>query len=67
VRCTKKDKDAPQMVNNTVDEEKFYNNPNVYASHLEWIPIGDQAERFTEADIPKPLYGDILVAKLRPG
>jgi DNA-directed RNA polymerase I and III subunit RPAC1 len=41
VRCTKKDKDAPQMVNNTVDEDKFYNYPNVFASHLEWIPIGD--------------------------
>lgn len=67
VRCTKKDPDAPMIVNNTVDEEKFYNHPNVYASDLEWIPLGDQAQRFKGDDIPKPLYGDILIAKLRPG
>jgi hypothetical protein len=29
------------IVNNTVDEEKFYNHPNVYASDLEWVPLGD--------------------------
>ncbi len=41
VRCTKKDPNAPMIINNTVDEEKFYNNPNVYASHLKWIPLGN--------------------------
>lgn len=67
VRCTKKDPTAPMIVNNTVDEEKHYNNANVLASQLKWIPLGDQAERFKGDDIPKALYGDILVAKLRPG
>jgi hypothetical protein len=33
------------IVNNTVDEDKFYNNANVYASELKWIPLGDQASR----------------------
>ncbi len=32
VRCTKKDPSAPMIVNNTVDEDKHYNNANVYAS-----------------------------------
>jgi DNA-directed RNA polymerase I and III subunit RPAC1 len=41
VRCTKKDPNAPMIINNTVDEDKFYNNANVYASHLKWEPMGD--------------------------
>jgi len=67
VRCTKKDPSVPMIVNNTVDEDKFYNNANVYASHLKWIPIGNQAQKFKVSDFPSALYGDILVAKLRPG
>lgn len=42
VRCTKKDPSAPMIVNNTVDEEKFYNNSNVYTSHMQWLPMGSQ-------------------------
>ena len=34
VRCTKKDPTAPAIINNTVDEEKHYNNPNVYSGQL---------------------------------
>ena len=66
VRCTKKDPNVPMIINNTIDEDKFYNNANVYASHLKWEPMGDQKERF-EGDEPAALYGDILIAKLRPG
>ena len=54
------------IVNNTVDEDKFYNNANVYSSHLKWVPMGDQLEKFGEDGI-KPLFEDILIAKLRPG
>jgi len=45
------------------------NHANVYSGDLEWVPIGDQEERFREAGIPdpKPLHDDILIAKLRPG
>lgn len=56
------------VVNNTVDEDKFYNNANVYASQLVWEPIGNQKSRYpTRESEPKALYGDILIAKLRPG
>lgn len=41
VRCTKKDPKAPMVINNTVDEERLYNNANVYASQLVWEPIGN--------------------------
>jgi hypothetical protein len=34
VKCTKKDPSVPMIVNNTVDEDKYYNNANVYASQL---------------------------------
>jgi DNA-directed RNA polymerase I and III subunit RPAC1 len=69
VKCTKKDPRAPMVINNTVDEDKFYNNANVYASQLQWIPMNEeQRRRYPTADSqPKALYGDILVAKLRPG
>lgn len=41
IQCTKKDPKAPTVINNTVDEDKFYNNANVFSGHLEWIPIGE--------------------------
>jgi len=51
------------------DEELHYNHANVYSGDLEWIPIGDQRERFRALGVadPKPLHDDILIAKLRPG
>ena len=52
VRCTKKDPSAPMIVNNTVDEDKFYNNANVYASQLKWIPLGNQAQKFRGEETP---------------
>ena len=58
--CTKKDPSAPVVLNNTEDEEKLYNNANVYSGDLEFVPQGDQK-------VYKPLHDDILLAKLRPG
>jgi DNA-directed RNA polymerases I and III subunit RPAC1 len=55
------------IINNTVDEDKYYNNANVYSGHLKWVPIGNQKQKFTGANELKPLFDDILVAKLRPG
>jgi DNA-directed RNA polymerase I and III subunit RPAC1 len=52
------------VINNTVDEDKLYNNANVYSSDLKWVPIGSQKERFNDV---RPLHEDILIAKLRPG
>ena len=62
--CTKKDPSAPMVLNNTHDEEKLYNNSNVYSGDLEWIPQGDQQKRLGNI---KPLHDDILIAKMRPG
>ena len=42
VKCTKKVPGAPVVLNNTEDEEKHYNSPNVYSGDLVWVPIGDQ-------------------------
>uniref|UniRef100_A0A7S3Q3Z8 DNA-directed RNA polymerase RpoA/D/Rpb3-type domain-containing protein n=1 Tax=Chaetoceros debilis TaxID=122233 RepID=A0A7S3Q3Z8_9STRA len=38
---------------------------HVYSKDLEWVPQGDQAERFPEGI--RPVHEDILLAKLRPG
>lgn len=69
VKCTKKVPGAPVILNNTEDEEKHFNHPNVYSGDLVWVPIGDQQARFEREGIalPKPLHDDILIAKLRPG
>lgn len=48
---------------------------HVYSGDLEWIPQGDQTERLAIYDpknpqhpkVVKPIYDDILLAKLRPG
>ena len=68
VICTKKDPKMPTPINinDVSEEEKIFNNSNVYSSDLKWIPIGDQAQRF-KSDPPRSLHEDILIAKLRPG
>ena len=38
---------------------------HVYSRDLEWVPQGDQADRFPEGI--RPVHEDILLAKLRPG
>jgi DNA-directed RNA polymerase I and III subunit RPAC1 len=38
---------------------------HVYSKDLEWVPQGDQAERFPKGI--RPVHEDILLAKLRPG
>jgi DNA-directed RNA polymerase I and III subunit RPAC1 len=38
----------------------------VTSADLEWIPQGDQEERFADDPI-RPVHDDILVARLRPG
>lgn len=43
VVCSKKDPKmtTPLNINDVSEEEKIFNNSNVYSSDLEWIPIGD--------------------------
>jgi DNA-directed RNA polymerase, alpha subunit/40 kD subunit len=38
---------------------------HVYSKDLEWVPQGDQSERFPSGI--RPVHEDILLAKLRPG
>lgn len=57
---------TPLNINDVEEEERIFNHSNVYSRDLEWIPIGDQAERL-KANPPRPLHDDILIAKLRPG
>lgn len=68
VQCTKKDPKAPVPlnINDVNEEERIFNHSNVYSGDLEWIPIGDQEQRFAK-NPPRPLHDDILIAKLRPG
>ena len=70
VTCTRKYPGTPlPQILNVQDEEQHFNHANVYSGDLQWLPIGDQAERFAQEGIPepKPLHDDILIAKLRPG
>lgn len=55
-RCGKKEKDGPSY-------EKNY---NCYSNQIKWLPKGRQATLYKEKDIG-PIYGDILIAKMRPG
>ena len=61
--CTKKSPNVPLILNDTHNDEELYHNANVYSGDLEWVPIGDQRERLGQI---KPLFDDILIAKLRP-
>lgn len=61
VKCSENPKAPPS------DDEKIkYNDAIVYSKHLTWVPQGDQAKMFAD-DPPRPLYDDIVIAKLRPG
>lgn len=71
VECSKKDPSKPTQFNirSAAEEDKLYNHANVYSGDLEWIPVGDQKERYQREGIPepRPLHDDILIAKMRPG
>lgn len=47
-------------------EEKKYKYSRVMSSDLVWVPQGEQEETYAEAPL-RPVYGDIPIAKLRPG
>ena len=68
VRCTRKDgvQHDPKAEILPNNEELLFNHSSVYASDMEWIPLGDQAEKFKNTPI-RPVYEDILIAKLGPG
>ncbi|XP_063300246.1 DNA-directed RNA polymerases I and III subunit RPAC1 [Pelobates fuscus] len=63
VKCTRN----PQASKDSSDPNELYLNHKVYTSHMKWVPQGNQADLFPEADTPRPVHDDILIAQLRPG
>ncbi|GMR59751.1 hypothetical protein PMAYCL1PPCAC_29946, partial [Pristionchus mayeri] len=62
VTCTKNAKASAAAS----EPSELYHDSSVYSSAFQWIPIGDQKERFA-ANPPRMVHEDILVAKMRPG
>ncbi|KAF9172030.1 DNA-directed RNA polymerases I and III subunit RPAC1 [Mortierella sp. AD011] len=56
----------PNAAAGETDPLKKYINSSVYSGDLIWQPKGDQSEKFKDCPI-KPVYDDIVIAKLRPG
>jgi len=65
IQCTKKLNTEQMVLNDTANEESLYHHANVYSSDLIWEPLGNQ--RASLGFTPRPLVGDIMIAKLRPG
>lgn len=69
VKCTRKNTPEAKNRNNDIcpeDDEKLFNHASVYTSDMKWEPIGKQKKNFKNTPI-RPVYEDILLAKLRPG
>ncbi|KAK3329773.1 DNA-directed RNA polymerase [Apodospora peruviana] len=49
------------------DPSKLYHHANVYASDIEFHPVGRQTKYFAGEDAIAPVNPEILIAKLRPG
>ena len=47
------------------NEDELYENHSIFASDMEWVPVGYQESRYQ--DPIRPVYEDILLAKCRPG
>ncbi|KAJ8248494.1 hypothetical protein GJAV_G00242630 [Gymnothorax javanicus] len=62
VKCTRN----PKATKDSSDPSELYLNHMVYSGDMKWVPIGNQADVFADADIG-PVLGDILLAQLRPG
>jgi len=62
VKCTMN----PEAPKDCVNPEIMYLNNKVTTKDIKWIPIGDQEEQFGVDGI-RPVFDDILIAKLRPG
>ncbi|KAI1894409.1 hypothetical protein AGOR_G00115510 [Albula goreensis] len=62
VKCTRN----PRATKDSSDPSELYINHMVYSRDMKWVPIGNQADVFADANI-SPVHGDILLAQLRPG
>ncbi|XP_043992086.1 DNA-directed RNA polymerases I and III subunit RPAC1 [Gambusia affinis] len=62
IKCSRN----PRASKDSSDPRELYLNHMVYSKHIEWVPIGNQADVFANSCI-RPVHDDILIAQLRPG
>uniref|UniRef100_A0A3B3V780 RNA polymerase I and III subunit C n=1 Tax=Poecilia latipinna TaxID=48699 RepID=A0A3B3V780_9TELE len=62
IKCSRN----PRASKDSSDPRELYLNHMVYSKHIEWVPIGNQADVFADSCI-RPVHDDILIAQLRPG
>lgn len=62
VKCTKKNKNSTEVTNN----DSMYQNHSIYFGQIKWVPVGNQASNYKEADVG-PIDDDILDSRMRPG
>ncbi|XP_065611810.1 DNA-directed RNA polymerases I and III subunit RPAC1 isoform X1 [Cyrtonyx montezumae] len=62
IKCSRN----PQAAKESSDPNELYFNHKVYSKHMTWVPLGNQADLFPDADF-RPVHDDILIALLRPG
>ena len=62
VTCT----NNPKVPADEMDLTKKYNHRHLTSGDLEWVPYGDQEERFKDRPI-RAVDDDIVITKLRPG
>ncbi|XP_066474611.1 DNA-directed RNA polymerases I and III subunit RPAC1 isoform X2 [Tiliqua scincoides] len=61
IKCSKN----PQAAKESSDPNELFINHKVYSKHMEWVPLGSQADNLN-ANF-RPVHDDILIAQLRPG
>ncbi|XP_076022850.1 DNA-directed RNA polymerases I and III subunit RPAC1 [Genypterus blacodes] len=62
IKCSRN----PRAVKDSSDPQELYLNHMVYSKDIKWVPIGNQADVFSDTVIG-PVHDDILIAQLRPG
>jgi len=62
IKCTRN----PAAAKDATDPDELYLDHKVTTAMMKWVPIGNQAEMYQEADIG-PVLKDILLTKMRPG
>ncbi|KAF7710415.1 DNA-directed RNA polymerases I and III subunit RPAC1 isoform X1 [Silurus meridionalis] len=62
IKCSRN----PRASKDASDPKELYLNHMVYSKDMKWVPIGNQADVFADANIG-PVHEDILLAQLRPG
>ncbi|XP_053160164.1 DNA-directed RNA polymerases I and III subunit RPAC1 isoform X1 [Hemicordylus capensis] len=61
IKCSKN----PHAGKESSDPNELFINHKVYSKHMEWVPLGSQADNLDASF--RPVHDDILLAQLRPG